>query len=62
MRSRFLCDIYVDKVLEGEVMTEEELKKSRSERDALDFLQSSSGQDYLSNCIMKILLFSRRRD
>lgn len=48
------------KVLEGVVMSEEELKKSRFERVALDFLQSPSAQDYLSNCIMKILL-SRRR-
>lgn len=49
-----------DKVLEGVVMSEEELKKSRSERAALDFFLSSSGLDYLSNCIMK-LLFSWRR-
>ena len=46
--------------LEGVVMNEEELKKSRSERAALDFLQSPSGLDYFSDCIMK-LLFSRRR-
>ncbi len=49
-----------EKVLEGVVMSEEELKNSRSERDALDFFSSSSGQDYISNCIMKLLFFRRR--
>ena len=50
-----------EKVLEGVLMSEEELKKSRIERAAVDFLSSSSGQDYISNCIKKILLLSRRR-
>lgn len=50
-----------EKVLEGVVMSEDEFKKSRIERDALDLFLSSVGQDYLSNCIRKILLFSRRR-
>lgn len=49
-----------EKVLEGVVMSEEELKKSRSERDALDFFLSPSGMDYIINGIMK-LLFHRRR-
>lgn len=49
-----------EKVLEGVVMSEEELKKLRSERAALDFFLSPSGLDYFSNHIMK-LLFSRRR-
>lgn len=48
------------KVLEGEVMSEEELKKSRNDRAALDFLLSPSGQQFMSYCIKKFLFSSRR--
>ena len=49
-----------EKVLEGEVMSEEDLKRSRIHRAALDLLRSPSGQDFFSNCVMNFL-FSRRR-
>lgn len=48
-----------EKVLEGEVMSEEELKRSRIDRSALDFLLSPFGQEIMSNCIKK-LFFTRR--
>ena len=38
-----------EKVLEGVVMSEDELKKSRIERDALVFFLSPVGQDYFSD-------------
>ena len=61
----FLCVILVgkifmeEKVLEGEIMTLEEVKKSRAQRDALDFLLSPRGMDLMAECISSYL-FSRR--
>ena len=49
-----------NKVLEGEVITEEELISSRAQRDAIDFLSSSAGIGYLSKALFD-LLFRRRR-
>lgn len=49
-----------EKVLEGELMTEEELKESRARRDALDFLLSPSGMDMMARCVFEHLS-SRRR-
>lgn len=49
-----------EKVLEGEVMSEEELKRSRTDRAALDLLLSPSGQEFISNCIKNFLFSSRR--
>ena len=48
-----------EKVLEGEIMTLEEVKKSRAQRDALDFLLSPRGMDLMAECISSYL-FSRR--
>lgn len=49
-----------EKVLEGEVMSEEQLKRSRIDRAALDFLLSPSGEEIMSNIIKKFLFSSRR--
>lgn len=49
-----------EKVLEGEVMTFEEVEKSRAQRDALDFLLSPSGIDLMAKCIFKFLSEPRR--
>lgn len=49
-----------DKVLEGEVMTLEQVKKSRAQRDALDFLLSPRGMDLMAKCIVKFILEPRR--
>lgn len=48
-----------NKVLEGEVMTNEELIRSRAQRDAFDFLCSPAGMDYLAKGFLD--LFYRRR-
>ena len=49
-----------NKILHGEVMTKEELIRSRAQRDAFDFLCSPAGIDYLSKALSD-LLFRRRR-
>lgn len=49
------------KVLQGEVMTEDELKRSRAQRDALDFLCSPAGIDLLGKALLD-MLHSRRRE
>lgn len=50
-----------NKVLEGEVITEEELIRSRAQRDAFDFLCSPAGIDFLSKAFLD-MLYSRRRE
>lgn len=49
-----------EKVLEGEVMSEEELEKSRSARALLDSFCSPAVQDYISGYIFEILKDSSR--
>ena len=48
-----------EKVLEGELMTEEELKESLAQRDALDFLLSPPGIDLMARCISQYIIHPR---
>lgn len=44
-----------EKVLECDVMTEEELMDSRARRDALDFLLSPAGIDFFGKALSHML-------
>lgn len=49
-----------DKVLEGQIMTLEEVKESRAQRDVLDFLLSPCGMDLMARCIFRNISSYRR--
>lgn len=49
-----------EKVLEGEIMTKEELEVSHAQRDALDFLLSPCGMELIGKCIFPYLPFDSR--
>lgn len=51
-----------EKVLEGEVMTEKELEKSRCERAVFDFLLSPAGMEFVCKNALFSFLSDRRRD